>query len=755
MNKNDLAVVYLARPETGISHIRDYVKSYKEYASGVEHDLIIILKGVRKYGEEVYIRNLFDYLNAIFVIIPDDGFDIHAYINITKSTDYKYYLFCNTYTVINTDNWLKKITQYCDDKVGLIGTSASYESLLDSWRVMQKVNWLITEKHIKYDEDFAKKYAFYINHLVPNWMTIKGFSFRGLYKNLRRKVFDLIKNRPLLNPSLDLEFDEVWTNALKTEKTFQFLKDFPSFPNPHIRSTGFLIAKSVLQRFNFNLKNSKEACAIFESGHNSLSSLIIKAGLTVLVVNSDGIAYDIEDWEDSQTFRISGIQKNIFLDNHSASWNSESKESQNLLRELTWGSHDYQRDKNIVQIGSEIQKVSISIVLPTHNRNSLVKDALFTILQQKTASVEVIVFDNYSDTPLCDSLHEYIGDINVYRSDRFLSVTESWNAAINFATGDYVILLGDDDGLLPSAVKYISNIILNYSFPDMIYAPIVQFFHPSVAPWKPEGYVTLVKNGSFFENLCSPRFLPRSEAESLVEGSLVFQRSFSFNMQAMIFRRKFLDQLRVNGSIFQTPFPDYYLANLAFYTANKLLIINRPFAIQGVSRPSFGYTLFNDLESKGEQLLNNPPLENYDDKVLLYNILPGSGYNTNYLITMYFLSKKINCKNFISVDFKKYRMIQISLLIKKFKSFNNIMKTIKNSNKNFNFTLKELFTIYLTTINLNLRIYKKIISIILIRMENVTKYNAKVIDIDDGNCATIIDLYNLIMFKKWGVINDD
>ena len=43
MNKNDLAVVYLARPETGISHIRDYVKSYKEYASGVEHDLIIIL----------------------------------------------------------------------------------------------------------------------------------------------------------------------------------------------------------------------------------------------------------------------------------------------------------------------------------------------------------------------------------------------------------------------------------------------------------------------------------------------------------------------------------------------------------------------------------------------------------------------------------------------------------------------------------------------------------------------------------------
>ena len=40
-------------------------------------------------------------------------------------------------------------------------------------------------------------------------------------------------------------------------------------------------------------------------------------------------------------------------------------------------------------------------------------------------------------------------------------------------------------------------------------------------------------------------------------------------------------------------------------------------------------------------------------------------------------------------------------------------------------------------------------------MENVTKYNAKVIDIDDGNCATIIDLYNLIMFKKWGVINDD
>jgi glycosyltransferase involved in cell wall biosynthesis len=749
MTKNNIAVVYLARPVTGVTHIKEFAESYKKYASGSDHDLIVILKGLRKYGEEAHIRNLFSDINAKFVIIPDDGFDIHAYINITKSTDYEYYLFCNTYTIINTDNWLRKITQHLKEGVGLIGTSASYESLSDSWKVMQKINWLITVKHVRYDDAFAKKYSFYIQHLAPSWISVNGFNFKGLYRQFRRKVGDLIKKRPPYSAGLDEEFDEVWKQAKATEASFQFLKNFPSFPNPHIRSTGFLIAKSVIQRFNFNVKNSKEACALFESGLGSLTSKVIQSGLGVLVVNSDGIAFGIEDWEESQTFRPYGGGKNIFDDNHSKAWCLQNKESKGLLRELTWGPGDKGcADNSTSHKTTNNPKITISIVLPSHNRNNLVKDALSTILPQKTKDVEVIVFDNYSDVFLRDSLKEYLDVIRVVRSERFLSVTESWNSAIDLAGGDYIILLGDDDGLLPGAIKYISEVIEKNGYPDMVYAPVLQFFHPSVAPWKQDGYVTLVKNGIFFENGDFPRLLTQSERDDAVLGSLNFQRTFSFNMQAMIFKQNFLLKLRVEDKVFHTPFPDYYLANLAFHLADKLLVINDPFAIQGVSRPSFGYTLFNGLESKGEQLLNNPSIEKYEDITLQRNFLPGSAYNTSYLITMNYLRQQIKNDNIPQVNFKKYRNIQISLLSGKLKNYRKVIDNITNTNKNFKLTINEHLLILILTLNIKSNSFYKFQSKIKANIENVTKYNAKIQDVDDGNCATVIDLYNLILSKN-------
>jgi glycosyltransferase involved in cell wall biosynthesis len=72
------------------------------------------------------------------------------------------------------------------------------------------------------------------------------------------------------------------------------------------------------------------------------------------------------------------------------------------------------------------------------------------VLRQSYQNWELVVADNFSS----DDVSGYVGSLSdtriIYiRSDNFLSVTDNWNRALQVASGQYVIMLGDDDGLTP------------------------------------------------------------------------------------------------------------------------------------------------------------------------------------------------------------------------------------------------------------------------------------------------------------------
>jgi hypothetical protein len=112
------------------------------------------------------------------------------------------------------------------------------------------------------------------------------------------------------------------------------------------------------------------------------------------------------------------------------------------------------------------------------------------------------------------------------------------------------------------------------------------------------------------------------------------RRNFAFNMQSLVFSRELLSRLAVDGKVFHTPFPDYYIANVAFGMADRIVAHPRPLTIAGVSRQSFGYTLFNNLEEAGAQLLNTDLKQHESFEKCRTYILPGPAYQTNYVVTM-------------------------------------------------------------------------------------------------------------------------
>jgi glycosyltransferase involved in cell wall biosynthesis len=301
-----------------------------------------------------------------------------------------------------------------------------------------------------------------------------------------------------------------------------------------------------------------------------------------------------------------------------------------------------------------------SVVIPTHNRLSLVRDAIETVRRQKYENWELIVFDNASEEDLVGNVASLNHpNIRCVRSDEFLPVTDSWNSALNLAKGDYIALIGDDDGLVPDCFSRLEKLIEQFDKPDAVYSSLIQFFQPGVAPWERAGYVADVKNGFFFEGKDKPFVLSAEDAQKAVLGSLQLHRNFTFNMQVFFCSREFLESIRIDGVILHSPFPDYYFANMVMAEAKTIVVDPAPLAIVSVSKASFGYTLFNGLEEKGSAILNTDLTKDPLFSVFGKKLLAGPAYNTSYIATMAHLEKHAKSIPNALTNYARYRKLQV------------------------------------------------------------------------------------------------
>jgi hypothetical protein len=95
---------------------------------------------------------------------------------------------------------------------------------------------------------------------------------------------------------------------------------FPAFPNPHVRTNGFLLARQDFLAMRTSLMSVKLGAWMFESGRNSMTRQILRRGLDALVVGRNGTAYRPEEWSRSQTFWQSAQENLLIGDNRTAAY---------------------------------------------------------------------------------------------------------------------------------------------------------------------------------------------------------------------------------------------------------------------------------------------------------------------------------------------------------------------------------------------------------------------------------------------------
>lgn len=296
-----------------------------------------------------------------------------------------------------------------------------------------------------------------------------------------------------------------------------------------------------------------------------------------------------------------------------------------------------------------------SILLPTRNRLELLGRAIETVRRQDFHDWEIVVSDNCSDEDI-GSYVQGLGDdrIRYQRTERFLPVTQNWTRALEASRGDYVIMLGDDDGLLRGYLSTLDRLIREHAAPEAIYTSACLYAYPGVLATAPDGFLRLYSERPIFGGRRDPFFLDRSTANRLVQASLGFQVLFDYNMQFFAIGRHLLQRMSDHGAFYQSPYPDYYAANAVLHVADRLLVVPRPMIAIGISPKSFGSYYFGGREEEGTAFLKNLAEEEFDAGIR-DTVLPGTDMNTSWLLAMETLARNYKLRS----RRDRYRELQI------------------------------------------------------------------------------------------------
>lgn len=124
--------------------------------------------------------------------------------------------------------------------------------------------------------------------------------------------------------------------------------------------------------------------------------------------------------------------------------------------------------------------IKLSICVPTYNRSVFLRSNLLSIYNQLDAlndSVEVIVSDNCSTDNIAEVVKPYLSNPNFvyHQQPENLGLVKNVLKIVNeYAKGEFCWIVGDDDFILPGALKNILHILDSNSDIDFIYAKIMQ-----------------------------------------------------------------------------------------------------------------------------------------------------------------------------------------------------------------------------------------------------------------------------------------
>jgi hypothetical protein len=252
-----------------------------------------------------------------------------------------------------------------------------------------------------------------------------------------------------------------------------------------------------------------------------------------------------------------------------------------------------------------------SVLIPTFNRRDLVPHAINSVLKQTFDDFEIVVCDNFSSDNTVEVVRSFTDSrVRYVRTPEHFVVSTNWEFARSKATGDLLILLGDDDALVDTALA---------SFADEHRHRDADFLFCKLAEYRDPGFPGPDQN-----TVSCPRFLGTSRvlsADEFVKPLFAFKLSFSMHPSAFVFSKALGELVAARcGRLFQTNGVEYCSWPLAAVLAKKIVCIDAPLAILGRTGKSWGSNLkltnpgkeqIQQIIADFEEPYHNAPLSNF------------------------------------------------------------------------------------------------------------------------------------------------
>lgn len=213
-------------------------------------------------------------------------------------------------------------------------------------RILKNLNYIqFVDPEVANDYDFgsykrvAKKYP---NHKI---LFLNSHSY-PISNNWLKKLLLHFRIKTIIGTSASCESLLTSLKMKKINKFYSFFKhlikykkNFKPFPNPHIRTSSFLIKGSDFTSF-VKTKNffNKDDAWLAESGLSNLTNFFKKKKFNIYVVNSDGVKFTENNWKLSETYCYLNQTRNIISDKHTRKYLSLNQCHKKISQIKVWGN---------------------------------------------------------------------------------------------------------------------------------------------------------------------------------------------------------------------------------------------------------------------------------------------------------------------------------------------------------------------------------------------------------------------------------
>lgn len=224
----------------------------------------------------------------------------------------------------------------------------------------------------------------------------------------------------------------------------------------------------------------------------------------------------------------------------------------------------------------------LSVVVPTRQRPETLRYCLQTCLDQDFTDYEIVVADNFS-SPETRQVVEAAASprIRYLRSSQPLAMSANWENGVAAARGRYVTLIGDDDGLMPFALREAAQLLQEHDFPQALHWARGLYTWPTLA----------IPEDANFLSLPVARQKHIRRGRDLINDVINFRCGAELlpTIHSSFLHRDLILRLRdTAGRVFPTIYPDDFTSFAFGWMLEEYLSIDVPMHVAGVGGRSNG-----------------------------------------------------------------------------------------------------------------------------------------------------------------------